>query len=130
MKVPGQRVPGSREYRVSEAAGVGHPAGQGSGGIAVVVLVFAPVAVVFAATALELREEASREGSCCDHGASGRPQEGALCWQGTGQFMMQLILLPGAEAAPEQEAVRSQHCPGSRAAQEPVSTRHWRAMQA
>lgn len=59
--------PGSREYRVSEAAGIGHPAGQGSGGVAVVVLVFAPISVVFAATALELREEASREGSCCDH---------------------------------------------------------------
>lgn len=59
--------PRNSGYRVSEAAGVGHPTGQGSRGTAVVVLVFAPVSVVFPATALELKEEASGEESCRHH---------------------------------------------------------------
>ena len=50
---------------------MGHPAGQGSGGSAVVVLVSAPVSVVFPATALKLREEASGEESCVTTKAPG-----------------------------------------------------------
>jgi len=49
-----RRVPGRGGYRVSHAAGIGHPTGQRPGGAAVVVLVFAPIPVVFPATALEL----------------------------------------------------------------------------
>lgn len=52
-------------YRVPDAAGVGYTAGQGPGGAAVVVLVFAPVSVVLPATALELRGKAPRKR--CDH---------------------------------------------------------------
>lgn len=47
--------------RVPDAAGVGHPAGQGPGGAAVMVLIFAPVSVVFPATALELRGKSTKE---------------------------------------------------------------------
>lgn len=57
--------PRSGGYRVSDAAGVGHPTSQRSGGVAVVILVFTPVFVVFSATALKLREEASKKGSFC-----------------------------------------------------------------
>ena len=55
-----EMCPRNSGYRVSEAAGVGHPTGQGSRGTAVVVLVFAPVSVVFPATALELKQVGKR----------------------------------------------------------------------
>lgn len=51
-----QRHPGG-QYRVLKAAGIGHSAGQGPGGVAAVVLVLAPVSIVLAATALELQRK-------------------------------------------------------------------------
>lgn len=59
-----RRLVGWGGYLVSDAAGVGHPAGQGSGRVAVVVLVFAPIPVVFPATALELRGRQAGKGCC------------------------------------------------------------------
>lgn len=67
---------GGGGYRVSDAAGVGNPAGQGSRGIAVMVLVFAPIPVVFPATALELRGKQARKGAAVTAEALGAHQEG------------------------------------------------------
>lgn len=114
--------PRGSEYRVSDAAGVGHPAGQRSGGVAVVVLVFAPVLVVFPATALKLREEASREGSFRQRRAPGQAAGG-----GPGRRQCNLGGLQGAREAVLCQ-VRALH--KQPAAQQGVSTRHCRGMQA
>lgn len=72
-----RRVPGRGGYRVSHAAGIGHPTGQRPGGAAVVVLVFAPIPVVFPATALELRGKQAGKGAAVTVEAPGARQEGA-----------------------------------------------------
>lgn len=108
-KVTSWGSPRSNGYRVPEAAGVGHPAGQRARGIAVMVLVFAPVSVVFPATALKLEEETGRQGELLSplRYPLRRPQQRA----GKGPPGGHMIYAVGST-------------------QEVVSTHHWRGMQA